>query len=99
MFGKINELKKQMEESKQRLDSIFVEHQSPGGEVHLTMAANYAIKDIHLSVETQEMDREELEDVLVLAMNKAFGKAKNANESEMKNVAGGLVPGLNLPGL
>lgn len=98
MFGKINELKKQMEESKKRLDSIFVEHQSPGGEIQIKMTANYAVKDINLTPETQEMDREELEDILVLAMNKAFEKAKNANESEMKNVAGGILPGLNLPG-
>jgi len=99
MFDKLNAMKAQMEESKKRLDTIFVEHSSSGNAIAVECSANYHIKDVRLSDAVKDMDKEELEDLLVNTLNEVLKKAKNANESEMKSVASGLIPGLGGFGL
>jgi nucleoid-associated protein EbfC len=42
----------------------------------------------------QHGDKEELEEQLIVSINKAIEKADAINESEMKKAASGLLPGL-----
>ena len=96
MMGKLQEMKAQMEESKKRLDNITVEGEAEGGLVRVEMTGNRKVRGIHVSPEVMD-DSEALEDLLVIAFNRALEKAESVHESEMKGAAQNFLPGM--PGM
>jgi len=42
----------------------------------------------------QEIDKEQIEDLTLLAINRALENAEKVYEAEMKNVAKGMLPGM-----
>lgn len=98
MFGKLNEMKQKMEEVKKRLDTIEVEGEAGDGAVKVLVTANKKVLDIVISeVLLTSENKEPLQDFIAVAMNRAMENAENVAESEMKAVAGDMLP--NLPGL
>ncbi len=95
MMGKLQEAQKQAEETKQRLNTVFLSEESPNGKIKVTISANREIKDIHID-ESLMGDAEELSDHLVITLNKAITKATEMNEREMQAAASGM---LNIPGM
>ncbi|HLR00118.1 MAG TPA: YbaB/EbfC family nucleoid-associated protein [Sphingobacterium sp.] len=94
MFNKLFEAQKKAEEIKSRLDTISVNGEVEGGKVKVSATANKEIKDV--SIEEgfyNEVEREELEELLVVAINKALSQAENISQAEMKaatqNMLGG----------
>ncbi len=96
MMGKLKETQQKMEETKKRLDGVLVSEQSPDGLLRVEMTANRELKAVSVSDELLQ-DREQLEDYLVLVLNKAIAKATSVNEAEMGAVARDGMP--NIPGL
>lgn len=96
MMGKIQETQKKIEETKKRLDTVLVDEQSSDGLLKVTMTANRELKSITIDDSLLE-DKEQLEDYLVLVMNKALDKATSVNEAELGAVAKEGMP--NIPGL
>lgn len=95
MMGKLQAMQQKMEESKRRLDNVYVDAESPSGLVKVTFTGNKKIKNISVDESlVSGGDKEELEDHLVLAINKGLEKAEQVWESEMKGMAGGLIPGI-----
>lgn len=95
MMGKLQAMQQKMEESKKRLDTIYVDAEAPGGLVKVTFTGNRKLKNVGISPELLGRgDAEELEDLLVIAMNKGLEAAEKVWESEMKGMAGGLLPGM-----
>lgn len=95
MMGKLQEMQRKMEESKKRLETVYVDVESPNGLVRATFTGNKKVKSITISPELlQRNDAEELEDHLVIAMNKGLEAAEKVWESEMQGMAGGLLPGM-----
>lgn len=95
MFDKIFEAQQKAAESKQRLDAITVTGTAEGGKITVTATANKAVKSIAIDDEFYKgADREEIEELLVVALNKAFEQAENISQSEMaamtKDMFGGL---------
>ncbi|NKI32134.1 YbaB/EbfC family nucleoid-associated protein [Croceivirga thetidis] len=96
MMGKLKEARQKVEETKKRLDSVFVDESSSDGRLKITLTANREIKSI--SVDEQLLsDKEELEDYLVLTLNKAISKASKIQEDELGAVAKEGMP--NIPGM
>jgi len=98
MMGKLKETQAKIEETKKRLDTVYIEETSPNDKVKIVMTANREIKSITLS-EPLPDDKEELEDYLVVTLNKAIQKASSVQEAELGAVAKeGMpdIPGLNL---
>ena len=91
MMGRLKEAQKQVEESKQRLDTIYVKESSGG--ISITISGNRKVKEIEID-ESLLQDKEELADHLVIAMNKAISKATEVNEKEMQQAAQGMIPGM-----
>lgn len=85
-----------MEETKKRLDTVLVDEQSTDGLLKVTLTANREIKSIHVDDSLLE-DKEQLEDYLVLVLNKAIAKASSVNEAELGAVAKEGMP--NIPGM
>ena len=69
IMGKLKETQKKVEETKKRLDTVLVDEQSNDGKLKITLTANRAIKSIEIDDELLE-DKEQLEDYLVLTLNK-----------------------------
>jgi DNA-binding YbaB/EbfC family protein len=96
MMGKLKETKKKVEETKKRLDTVLIDEQSSEGLLKVTLTANRTFKSIAISDELLS-DKEQLEDYLILTLNKAIEKATSINEAELAAVAKEGMP--NIPGL
>jgi hypothetical protein len=86
MMGKLKETQQKMEETKKRLDTVLVEEQSTDGLLKVTITANRKIKSITIADDLLQ-DKEQLEDYMILVMNKAIEKASKVNEAELDAVA------------
>lgn len=96
MMGQLKETQKKVEETKKRLDTVLIDESSNDGKIKVTLSANRAIKSIEIE-DTLLNDKEELEDYLILTLNKAIEKATKVNEAELAAVAKEGMP--NIPGM
>ncbi|WP_294821972.1 YbaB/EbfC family nucleoid-associated protein [uncultured Flavobacterium sp.] len=96
MMGKLKETQQKIEETKKRLDTVLVDEQSSDGLLKVTLTANRQVRSIEVDDALLE-DKEQLEDYLVLVMNKAIEKATAVNEAELAAVAKDGMP--DIPGL
>lgn len=96
MMNKIKETQQKVEETKKRLDTVIVDEQSSDGLLKVSLTANREIKNISVADELLE-DKDQLEDYLVLTLNKAIAKATEVNEAELGAVAKDGMP--DIPGL
>ncbi len=96
MMGKLKETQQKIEETKKRLDTVLVDEQSNDGLLKVTLTANRKIKSIEID-ESLLQDKEQLEDYLILTLNKAIEKATNVYEAELGAVAKDGMP--NIPGM
>lgn len=86
MMGKLKETQQKIEDTKKRLDTVLVDEQSNDSLLKVTLNANRKIKAISIDDALLE-DKEQLEDYLILVLNKAIEKASNVNQAELDAVA------------
>ena len=96
MMNKLKESQQKVEETKERLNSVLIDEKSNDGLLNVTLTANRTIKNISISDELLA-DKEQLEDYLILTLNKAIEKATNINEAELAAAAKDGLP--NIPGM
>jgi len=96
MMGKLKETQKKVEDTKKRLDTVLIDEKSSDEKIKVTLTANRTIKSIQID-ESLLQDKEELEDYLILTLNKAIERATQVNESELAAVAKDGMP--NIPGM
>jgi DNA-binding protein YbaB len=66
---------------------VLVDEKSSDGLLQVTLTANRKIKSITIDNKSLLEDKEQLEDYLILVLNKAIEKATNVNETELAAVA------------
>lgn len=86
MMNKIKETQEKVEATKERLKTVTLEEKSSDDLLKVTITATREIKNISVADELLE-DKEQLEDYLVLTLNKAIKKASDINEAELAAVA------------
>lgn len=96
MMGKIKETQAKVEETKKQLDHVLIDEQSTDGLLKVTLTANRTIKAVVVDQELMQ-DKEQLEDYLILTLNKAIERATKIQETELAAVAKDGMP--NIPGL
>ncbi|WP_142785984.1 YbaB/EbfC family nucleoid-associated protein [Changchengzhania lutea] len=96
MMGKLKETQQKVEDTKKRLDTVLVDQSSNDEKLKITLTANRQIKSISIDDDLLE-DKEQLEDYLILTLNKAIEKATSINEAELAAVAKEGMP--NIPGM
>ena len=96
MVGKLKEAQKKVEETKERLNTVLIDEQSSDGLLKVTITANRELKNIEVDQELLK-DKEQLEDYLILTLNKAIEKATEINETELGAVAKDGLP--DIPGM
>jgi DNA-binding YbaB/EbfC family protein len=95
MMAKLKEVQQKIEATKLRLNTILIDGEAGNGLVKVTVTANRTIKNITISEELT--DKEEIEDLLVIALNKALEKANSISETELAAAAKDGMP--NIPGM
>lgn len=96
MMGKLKETQEKVKATKERLNSVILDEQSSDGKLKVSITANRRIKSIQIEEDLLQ-DREQLEDYLILTVNKAIEKATNVQEAELAAVAKEGMP--NIPGM
>ncbi|HUH35477.1 MAG TPA: YbaB/EbfC family nucleoid-associated protein [Moheibacter sp.] len=98
MMGKLKSIQGNFEELKNELDSRVFTETSADGNLSITMTELATIQDLKISPELLN-DAEQLEDMLVVLLNKSLEKVKkNAIEAAKKTAKESLppIPGLGL---
>ncbi len=96
MMSKLKEAKKKVEETKARLNTVLVDEASNDNKLKITLTANRTIKSIDIDDALLE-DKDQLEDYLILTLNKAIEKATEISEAELAAAAKDGMP--NIPGM
>ncbi|HEY0244622.1 MAG TPA: YbaB/EbfC family nucleoid-associated protein [Mucilaginibacter sp.] len=95
MFDKLMEAQQKAGEAKKRLDAISVYGSVEGGKITITANANKVIQAVRIDPEfLKEADKEELEELLVTAINKAMEQADNVSQTEMAAITKSMLGGL-----
>lgn len=96
MMGKLKEAQEKVEATKRRMDTVLIDEASSDGLLKVTLTANRTIKKIEIDDALLE-DKEQLEDYLIVTLNKAIEKATSVNEAELAAAAKDGMP--NIPGM
>jgi DNA-binding YbaB/EbfC family protein len=96
MMQQLRKMQQEMARVQDELANTIVEGTAAGGVV--TVAVNGEFRVTKLTIKPEAVDPndvETLEDVLVVALNDAIGKAKVLSEQKMGKLTGGMkIPGL-----
>ena len=95
MMGKFKEAQKKVEDTKERLNSVLIDESSTDGLLKVTITANRQLRSVEVDDSLLE-DKEQLEDYLVLVLNKAIEKATEVHDTEIAAVAKDGMP--DIPG-
>lgn len=96
MMGKLKEAQQKVEDTKKRLNTVLIDEKAANGALKITVTANREVKAITIN-ESLLADKEELEDYLILTLNKALKRAGDINEHELAVAAKDGMP--NIPGM
>lgn len=96
MMGKLKETQEKVKATRERLHTVLLEEKAPDGLLEVTITANRNIKRIAIDDRLME-DKDQLEDYLILTLNKAIARASEVHESELAAVAKEGMP--NIPGM
>ncbi|MEN8797994.1 MAG: YbaB/EbfC family nucleoid-associated protein [Flavobacteriaceae bacterium] len=96
MMGKLKETQEKVKATKERLHSVTLNEKSADDLISVTITANRAIKSIEIDQNLLN-DKEQLEDMLVLTLNRAIDQATAVQEAELAAVAKEGMP--NIPGM
>jgi len=84
MFDKLMQAQQKAGEIKKRLDGITVTGTAEGGLITVTANANKVVQSVSIADELMaDGDKEQLEELLVIAINKAMEQAENVSQTEM----------------
>ena len=96
MMGKIKEAQEKAEATKKRLETVYIDEKSNDDLLKVSVSVAGKVKSLDIDDELLK-DKEQLEDYLILTLNKALERAKNNHEAELAAVAKEGMP--DIPGL
>ena len=97
MMSKLQDMKGVVEDSKKRLENIYVKGDAMDGKIRFVLDGNRKLKELFIDQEIYEtLEKNRLIEALVEGFNKAIKDADHVNENEMKSTAFNLFPGMNI---
>jgi len=95
MFDKLMAAQQKAEEIKKRLDTVSVFAEVEGGAIKVTATANKVITAIEINEDFfKDADKEELEELLLTAVNKVLQQAEEVSANEMQSATKDMLGGL-----
>lgn len=83
-----------LEESKKRMEQTIVAGESGGGLIRVELNGNRELKSLQINTSIKDMEKEDLEDLLTVALQRALEEANKVNENEVSASARQFIPGL-----
>jgi len=95
MFDKLMAAQQKAEEIKKRLDTVSVFAEVEGGAIRVTATANKALTAIEINEDFfKGADKEEIEELLLTAINKVMAQAEEVSATEMQAATQDMLGGL-----
>jgi len=97
MFNKkmMGQMQEQMENIKQKLATISVNGEAENGALKVEANGNRLLNTITIDDDFfKDASKEEIEELIVIAANRALEQAERIEKSEMGSAAMGMIPGL-----
>jgi len=95
MMGKLQEAQQKMEDVKNKLDTITVVGEAQG--VKVVINGNKVVTNVDIpQMIIDDSDKEQLEDLLLLALNRGLESADKVAQAEGASAMKGMLP--NIPG-
>ena len=94
ILSKLTEMKSMADSSKQKLDQMTVEGESGGGLIRITLTGNREVRSVQINSDLNLMNKEDLEDLLTVALKRAMEAAEQLNQQETMSAARNLFPGM-----
>ena len=99
MLKQAQEMQKRMETVQSELGTIVIDADSGGGMVSVKVNGNLELQDLNIQDEVLKEDKEMIEDLVISAVNKGITLAQAKSKEKMASVTGGMLSGLNIPGM
>ena len=95
MMSKLQDMKGAVEDSKKRLENIYVKGDALNGKVRFVLDGNRKLKELFINEEVyKNMEKEDFIESMIEGFNKAIEDADHVNENEMKSTAFNVFPGM-----
>jgi len=95
MMSKLQDMKGAVEDSKKRLENIYVKGDALDGKIRFVLDGNRKLKELFMEEEVYgNMDKEDFIEAMIEGFNKAIEDADHVNENEMKSTAFNVFPGM-----
>ena len=99
MLKQAQEMQKRMEAVQNELGDIVIDTESGGGMVNVKINGNLELQELVIQDEVLKEDKEMIEDLVISAVNKGLAMAQAKSKEKMNSVTGGMLSGLNIPGI
>ncbi|SFC30355.1 hypothetical protein SAMN05421747_10814 [Parapedobacter composti] len=87
MFDKLFEARQKAEEIKKRMDQTIVTGEAEGGVIKVTATANKEVTNVFIDqVFLSKADKEEIEELLAVAINHAMRQADSISQAEAQAI-------------
>ena len=77
----------------------MVDADSGGGMVNVRINGKLELLELNIQDEVLKEDKEIIEDLVISAVNKGISIAQSKSKEKMDSVTGGMLSGLNIPGM
>ncbi len=94
LINKLQDLKRQSEDSKTRLAEMEITEDAGNGLIRLCMNGNRELKSLEINADLSQFDKEDLEDLICVAFNRALERVNDLNEKEVMSSAQSLFSGM-----
>ena len=99
MLKQAQDLQKKIEGVQAELTDVIINSNSGGGMVKLKINGHLEVLELNIEQDVLKEDKEVLEDLIISAVNKGITDAQSASKEKMNSVTGGMLSGLNIPGM
>ena len=99
MLKQAQEMQKRMEIVQNELGEIVIDADSGGGMVNVKINGNLELQELNIQDDVLNEDKEMIEDLVISAVNKGITMAQAKSKEKMNSVTGGMLSGLNIPGI
>lgn len=83
MLAKMQDLKAKAEESKAKLGQQIITEESGGGLIRVSMNGNRMLTNLEINTDLNSIDKDDLEDLLSVAIKRTLEKIESLQEQEM----------------
>ena len=92
-------MQKRIESVQAELSDTVIDVDSGGGMVRIKINGKLELLELNIDSEVLKEDKEIIEDLIIAAVNKGISKAQSDSQDKMNSVTGGMLSGLNIPGI